>query len=156
MTDDTGLQGVVPDKAPGTPSRLGHEGAEAAGSRQKINVGADKKERPQSVLALFEYAYGESGRKLILARKDLRSLRVDPLAKQAEIDKVRELAADDKYLAVPPSLLATVADLGPEPPVRRRILDLVLVALASHKVFEGRVERLMDTDATHPHRARGK
>lgn len=144
MINDAGSHGVVPGKAPGTGTPLGHDMPEAGGLRQGTSVGVDKRERPQSILALFEYAYGESGRKLLLARKDLRSLRVDPLATQAEVDKVRELAADDKFLAVPPSLLATLADLGAEPEVRRRILDLVLVALVSHKVFESRVERLMD------------
>jgi hypothetical protein len=72
---------------------------------------------------------------------------VEAATPQAEIDAVRRLAANDPFLAVPPSLLATVAELGAEPPVRRRVLELVVVAFASHKLFEGRLERLTDAMA---------
>lgn len=113
-------------------------------------VGQDsgnKKERPKTILALIEYAYGEAGRRLNLARRDLSELSVQPAAAQAEVDAVRRFAMDDRLLAVPPSLLATLAELGAEPLIRQRVLELVLVAFASHKVFESRIESLVDPQA---------
>lgn len=106
--------------------------------------GSSKRERPKTILALVEYAYSEAGRKLNLSRKDLLALSVQPDDAQAEIDAVRRLAAEDPLLAVPPSLLSSLAELGSEQSVRRRILELVLVAFAGHKLFEGRIDRLTD------------
>ncbi|MDP9183202.1 MAG: hypothetical protein M3P04_10560 [Actinomycetota bacterium] len=118
----------------------------AAVSASHGPVGAQRRERPKSILALIEYAYAESGRKLTLARKDLRELVVDGEEAQAEIEAVRRLSAQDPLLAVPPSLLATLAELGAEVSVRRRLLELVLVAFADHRLFEGRMERLADAE----------
>lgn len=141
MTNDAGSQGLGPSSVPAVPPT---QGPETAGVEEPGPGREAKKERPTSILGLIEYAYGEAGRKLNLARKDLRQLSVVSEASQAEIDTVRRLAAEDPFLAVPPSLLATLAELGAEPPVRRRVLELVLVALASHKIFEGKLERLTD------------
>jgi hypothetical protein len=140
VTPDAGSQGAAPESL---PSVSRSEDA-AATEAQQLNPARKKKERPKTILGLIEYAYGEGGRKLGLARKDLRELRVDSAASQAEIDAVRRFAADDPFLAVPPSLLASLAELGAEPPVRRRVLELVLVAFASHRLFESRLERLTD------------
>ncbi|MFX1821428.1 hypothetical protein PV768_16740 [Pseudarthrobacter sp. CC4] len=139
MTSDAGPNAVASDKS--TDVTLRQESNPINGQLGN-QEGAKKKERPKSILALIEFAYGEEGRKLNLARRDLRELSLQPDAAQAETDAVRRLAVGDPCLAVPPSLLAAVAELGPELPVRRRILDLVLVAFASHKVFENRLERL--------------
>lgn len=140
MTMEAGSQGIVPSSVPAPPQS---EADETAGLQQPEPDGR-KRERPKNILELLEYAYGESGRKLNLARRDLWELRVDSAASQVEIEAVRRLAADDPFLAVPPNLLATLADLGAEPPVRQRLLELVLAALASHKLFEGQLERLAD------------
>lgn len=102
-------------------------------------------ERPTSISALFQHAYGEAtaGRKLVLAR-DLSDLSVDPEASKEEIDLVRRLAAEDIFLLAPPSLLAGVADLQMNRPVRERVVELILVALVTHTLFEGKIERLVD------------
>ena len=141
MTNDAGSQGSGPSSAPAVPPT---QGPETAGVEEPGPGRETKKERPTSILGLIEYAYGEAGRKLNLARKDLRQLSV----------VIRSVASRDRHCAPagcgrpvprgPPSLLATLAELGAEPPVRRRVLDLVLVALASHKIFEGKLERLTD------------
>lgn len=137
MTTDAGTEGVLPD----TTQKQEYM---ATGAQPGNKDTGTKKERPKSILALLEFAYGEEGRKLNLARRDLRELSLQPEAAQAEIDAVRRLAPGDPFLSVPPSLLTAVAELGTEPLVLRRILDLVLAAFATHKVFENRLERLTD------------
>lgn len=141
MTIDAGSQGLASEGAGLDPLQ---EGAEAAEVVQSEPVGETKKERPNSLVGLIEYAYSEAGRKLHLARKDLRQLSVDAAASQAEVAAVRRLAADDPLLAVPLSLLVTLAEHGASMLVRHRILELVHVAFASHKLFEGKLERLTD------------
>ncbi|NHW46094.1 hypothetical protein HAV21_04205 [Paenarthrobacter sp. MSM-2-10-13] len=122
-------------------------GGEKTGAQTRTQGSSKKKERPKTVLGLIEFAYGEEGRKLNLVRRDLQELSLQPNAKQAEIDTVQLLAADDPFLAVPLSLLSAVAELGAEPRVRRHILDLVLVAFGSHKLFKRRMERLVEPQA---------
>jgi hypothetical protein len=102
------------------------------------------KPRPKTILELVEYAYDAAGKKLALVRRDLRQLVVDPQSADAEMHALRRLAAADPFLAVPPSILSALAELGAELPVRRRILELVLAALASHPVFGAQLERLAD------------
>jgi hypothetical protein len=104
----------------------------------------DLKPRPKTVLELVEYAYDAAGKKLALVRRDLRQLVVDPQSADGEMHALRRLAAADPFLAVPPSMLSALAELGAELPVRRRILQLVLAALASHPVFGAQLERLAD------------
>lgn len=113
-----------------------------ASAAQHSRNDSERKARPNTILGLFEYAYGEAGRKLNLARKDLDELSVDPNAAQAEIDAVRRLASADPLLAVPQSLLAALAGLGAQTNVLHRVLGLVLTAMASHKLFEGRLGSL--------------
>jgi hypothetical protein len=152
VTTDGGTQDVAPDTDVATPkSDAVVPSAQSANSNvPEPNPGSDsrkrkKVERPETVAALFQYAYGEAaaGRKLNLAR-DLSNLNAGPDSLQEERGLVRRLAAEDPFLGMPPNLLADVADLQIKRPVRQRVLELVLVALATHKLFEGRVERLMD------------
>lgn len=151
MTTNGGTADVEPETDGATPTSgsaaPSTQPADATLPQPKPDTDSKKKktvERPQTVAALFQYAYGEAaGRKLNLAR-DLSYLNVDPDSLQEETDLVRRLAAEDPFLAVPPNLLADVADLQIKSPARQRIFELVLVALATHKLFEGRLERLAD------------
>lgn len=141
MTTDDGPAGVhsAEGSDPSRPKEPGDIGP------QPPNPGnSSKRERPKTILALMEYAYSEAGRKLNLSRKDVFDLSVRPEDEQAEIDIVRQLAGRDLLFAVPPALLSSLADLGSETLVRGRVLDLVVVAFASHKLFEGRIERLRE------------
>ena len=104
----------------------------------------DLKPRPKTILELVEYAYDAAGKKLALVRRDLRQLVADSQSADAEMHALRRLAAADPFLAVPPSILSALSELGAEPPVRRRILELVRAALASHPVFGAQLERLAD------------
>ena len=141
MTTDDGPTGV--DAADGSVSPLPRESA-ARGPQPPNSDHSSKRERPKTVLALMEYAYSEAGRKLSLSRKDISELSIRPEDEQAEIDTVRQLAGRDTLFAVPPSLLSSLAELGSEKLVRNRILDLVVVAFASHKLFEGQIQRLTE------------
>lgn len=123
-----------------------HAPPDTAPVAQSKPVG-DKKPRPKTVLELVEYAYAEAGRKLNLVRRDLGELKIDPEAADAEMDSLRRSAADDPCLAVPPSILLSLAELRPDPVVRRRILELIRAALAIHPVFAKLVERLVDPTA---------
>lgn len=135
MTNDAISNDVLPEVAHDTATSQMSD----ASTAQPPSRDREKKPRPDTILALIEYAYGEGGRKLNLARKDLDELALDPDAAQAEIEAVRRLAAADPLLGVPQSLLAAVAELGANANVLRRILELVLTALASHKLFEGQL-----------------
>lgn len=142
MTTDDGSAELHP--ADGSDSALPRD--PAAIDPQPPNPGntSSKRERPKTILALMEYAYMEAGRKLNLSRNDIFALSVRPEDEQAEIDTVRQLAGRDLLFAVPPALLSSLAELGSETLVRRRVLDLVVVAFASHKLFEGRIEGLTE------------
>ncbi|MGO4591568.1 hypothetical protein [Paenarthrobacter sp. 2TAF44] len=142
MTTDDGPTGV--SMANGSDSPKGMESPTSGPQPPYQGNDSGKRERPKTILTLMEYAYSEAGRKLNLSRKDLLELSVRPEDEQAETDTVRQLAAGDPLFAVPQSLLAVLAELGSEPLVRRRVLDLVVVAFASHKLFEGRIERLTE------------
>lgn len=159
--------GVAPRSIPTDDAKAGHEAAavqEVAkdssprtpggkDNRSKPSNETKKKIRPESISELFEYAYGEAGRKLNVAR-DLTHLTVEAEASQSEVDLVRKLAAQDPFLEVPPDLLAAAAELRTKSHVLGRILELVLVALASHKLFEGTQLRLLDPTADPPLTAR--
>jgi hypothetical protein len=67
---------------------------------------------------------------------------------------VRQLAAEDELLAVPPSLLAALAEVDTKPPARQRVLELVLVAFADHRLFQDKLERLNDPRVEPPLTAR--
>jgi hypothetical protein len=145
----TAPKGAPTDTTPAKPT------VPADSQKQQSNQGSDTKKRmrPQTITELIEHAYGEAGRKLNLTR-DLTSLTVDPDASQSEIELVRQLAADDQLLAVPPSLLAALAEIETKPPARQRVLELVLAAFADHKLFQNKLERLNDPRVEPPLTAR--
>jgi hypothetical protein len=147
--------GVTAPKGAPTDTTTAKPAIPAASQKRQSNQGSDTKKRmrPQTVTELIEHAYGEAGRKLNLTR-DLTSLTVDPEASQAEIELVRRLAADDQLLAVPPSLLAALAEIDIKPPGRRRVLELILVAFADHQLFQNKLERLNDPRVEPPLTAR--
>jgi hypothetical protein len=135
-SNSTALSGAV-----GPESAASVENAAAPGPKQKSG---GLRPRPKTILELIEYSYGEAGKRLNLARKDLRELTVDQQSADAEMAALRRLAAADPFLSVPPSILLALAELGASPSVRRRILELVLAALAGHPVFAAHLERLAD------------
>lgn len=143
MTTDGGTNEAIPEQV----SAVVTTEKSMAGTMRPSKEDGKKKSRPQSILEVIEFSYAEAGRKLNLARKDLDSLAVYNDAKSAEISAVRRLAPADPMLAVPLSLLATLAELGAKQAVLDRLLELVEVAFASHPLFEGRVEQLNDPRA---------
>lgn len=138
---------IVPDSNHDEDSRREREK-----SRDKdiVKDNTLKKEAPNTILALIEFAYREQGRKLNLARKVLHQLPLQPGAAQNEVDAVRRLGERDPFLAVPPSLLTALAELGAGKLVRERILDLVLEALDSHRVFKGWLKLRTDAQTQAP------
>jgi hypothetical protein len=144
VTADCRRNNGMPDRAPDTDMR---EEPVVTEAQPPTLDGEKKNDRPESMLALIEYAYGLSGRRLNLTHRDFSDLSVDEAAAQAEIDAVRRLAIADPFLAVPPALLAAVAEHEVNEHVVRRVLELVRVALASHKLFEPHLVRLIDAQA---------
>ena len=105
--------------------------------------------KPQTIIELFRYVYRETeaGRKLNLARNlwDIRT--TPPESVQSEIAEVRTLAAKDPFLDALAILMVEIADIDLKDSVRRQTLQLVQVAFASHELFAGRVERLVEPAA---------
>ena len=139
MTIEAGSNNAALSGAVEPESAASGENAAAPDSKRKSG---NLRPRPKTILELIEYSYGEAGKKLNLARKDLRELTVDQRSADDEMGSLRRSAAADPFLSVPPSILLALAELGANPPVRRRILELVLAALASHPVFAAHRERL--------------
>ena len=109
MTTDGGTKDVAPETdAASAKERCGRTAPQSADSSvAQPKPGSDSKkkktvERPKTVAALFQYAYGEAaaGRKLNLAR-DLSNLNADPDSLREETDLVRGLAAEDPFLIMP-------------------------------------------------------
>ena len=144
MTIEAGSNSAALPGAAESESAASAENSAAPDPKQKSG---DFKPRPKTILDLIEYSYGEAGKKLYLAQRDLRELTVDQQSADAEMASLRRSAAADPFLSVPPSILVALAELGAEPPVRRRILELVLAALASHPVFAAHLERLAEPAA---------
>ena len=61
--------------------------------------------------------------------------------------RLRKLAASDQLLAVPPQVLIALASVKTEYTARRRILELMLAALADHPVFLAYRKQLLEPDA---------
>jgi septal ring factor EnvC (AmiA/AmiB activator) len=101
---------------------------------------------PKTVLELIEHAYAGGGKKLSLAA-DLTSLEADVSQAEAEMHRLRTLAASDRLLAVPPQVLTALASVNTEYTARRRILELMLAALADHPVFLAYRKQLLEPDA---------
>jgi hypothetical protein len=124
----------------------------AAGKRQtadpKTQSTARKSPRftPKTVLELIEHAYAAGGKKLSLAA-DLTSLEADDSQAEPEMHRLRELAASDRLLAVPPQVLIALTSVKTAYTARRRILELMLAALADHPVFLVYRKQLHEPDA---------
>jgi hypothetical protein len=101
---------------------------------------------PKTVLELIEHAYAEGGKKLSLAA-DLTSLEADASQAEAEMQQLRKLAAGDRLLAVPPQVLISLTSVKTGYTARRRILELMLAALADHPVFLACRKQLLEPDA---------
>lgn len=101
---------------------------------------------PRTVLDLIEHAYAGSGKKLNLTA-DLTGLKADESQAEAEMHQLRKLAASDRLLDVPPQVLIALASVKTEYTARRRILELMLAALADHPVFLAHRKQLFEPDA---------
>ncbi len=143
MTDNAGNSDVLPEKAAGS----GADAAPGSAAAPTAKPDGGRKLRPKTILELVEYAYAEGGRRLSLTRKDFDEITVQPDSADAEMGSLRKAAADDPFLAVPPTILVALAELGVQAPVRRRILELVLASLVSHPVFATLLERLFEPTA---------
>ena len=102
--------------------------------------------KPATITELFQYVYRETaaGRKLALSRNlwDIRT--TPPDSAQQEIAEVRKLAGKDHFLDALANLMVEIADIELKDSVRRQILHWAQVAFASHDLFAGRVERLVE------------
>lgn len=139
-TDDAHTAEVTPTIARGT-AEGGSDGETAASEREP---------RPTTVLGLIEYAYAKAGNKLEVVKKDLQQIKHDPAAADAEMAALRRHAKKDTYLAVPPSILATFAELDAPYLVKQRVLELVLAALVDHPVFSGLAMELAHPESDPP------
>jgi hypothetical protein len=101
---------------------------------------------PKTVLELIEHAYAGGGKKLSLSA-DLTSLEADASQAEPEMRRLRKLAASDRLLAVPPQVLIALASLKTHYTARRRILELMLAALADHPVFLAYRRQLFEPEA---------
>lgn len=101
---------------------------------------------PKTVLELIEHAYAAGGKKLSFAA-DLASLEADDSQAEPEIRRLRELAASDRLLAVPPQVLIALTSVKTKYAARHRILELMLAALADHPVFHAYRRQLLEPDA---------
>lgn len=119
------------------------------GTNQRAQSSASKSSprfTPQSVLQLIEHAYAGGGKKLSLSA-DLTSLKADESQANAEMAQLRKLAESDRLLAVPPQLLIALASVKTEFTARRRVLELMLAALADHPVFLAYRNQLIEPEA---------
>lgn len=96
-----------------------------------------KKESPATVQAFVEFAYSRGGQKISLPRKDVAAIPVSPDTLEQEVAAIRQLSVQDRWLAVPPAILIAVAELTEPGPLRRRLVELVQVALKMHPLFAG-------------------
>ncbi len=146
---DSPAEEAAPDVQQGLPPQVKADVAR----RPKQGGEYKKRLRPESISELFEHAYHESGRKLNLVR-DLTHITVDPEESQSEVELVLRHSAADTFLVVPAHLLAATAEITTRSHVRERILQLILVGLANHKLFESVSERLVDPKLDPPLTAR--
>lgn len=114
------------------------------------NAVRERAPRPRTVLEFLDHAYAKAGNKLEVVQKDLQQLKLDPDAAASEMEALLRHAKEDTFLAVPPIILATLAELDAPTPVKKRILDLVRFALGSHPVFKAHARELDDPHSDPP------
>lgn len=105
--------------------------------------------KPQTITELFQHVYRETGagRKLNLSR-NLWEMRITPPENvEQAIQEIRKLAGKDPFLDALANLLVEIADIELKDSVRRQILQFAQVSFASHELFAGRVERLVEPTA---------
>lgn len=136
---------TAPDPPKAEPPATGQPEATDANT-QPIGRKSSLRFTPKTVLELIEHAYAAGGKKLSLAA-DLTSLDAGASQAEAEMHQLQELAASDRLLAVPPQVLIALASVKTEYTARRRILELMLAALADHPVFLAYRKQLFDPDA---------
>lgn len=105
--------------------------------------------KPRTIIELFQYVYRETaaGRKLNLSRNLWELGTTPPDSSQHVIEEVRKLAARDPFLNALANLMVEIADVELKDSVRRQILQFAQVAFASHELFYGRLERLIEPTA---------
>ena len=105
--------------------------------------------KPQTVTELFQYVYRETreGRKLNLSRNLWDIGTTPPESAQLATAEVRKLAEADPFLDTLANLMVEIADVELKDSVRRQVLQFAQVAFASHELFAGRIERLVDPTA---------
>lgn len=133
MTRNTASEGP----AAGVSIGASHDNDARPKKAQPRSMSSVKKEMPKTILGLFQYVYGEPERKLTITQRTIREMPLQPHSAQMEVEAVRRLSTNDPFVAVPPSLLAAVAEAGADRRVRERILDLIVEALDCHAVFSG-------------------
>jgi hypothetical protein len=138
---ESGLADVVENTAQ-TTSSADLQTKQAA----KPRSGKTPVAKPETAIELFQYVYRETGagRKLKLSRNlwDMRT--TPPESAEQAIAEVRKLAREDPFLDALANLMVELADIELKDSVRRQILKLAQVAFASHDLFAGRVERLVE------------
>lgn len=145
VSEPVAAHATAPDPPKAEPPAAGqHEVTNA--KTQPAARKSSLRSTPRTVLELIEHAYALGGRKLSLAA-DLTSLKADASQAEAEMHQLRKLAAGDRLLDVPPQVLIALASVKTEYTARRRILELMLAALADHPVFLAHRKQLLEPDA---------
>lgn len=138
----------------GDATETATDSANSAGPRPKAIVKRRKPAKkpvikPQTITELFQYVYRETGtgRRLNLSRNlwDLHSTPAEGVQEAAA--EIRRLARKDPFLDALANLMMEIADVELKDSVRRQILQFAQVAFASHELFEGRIERLVEPSA---------
>lgn len=134
----------IPADTPG-PEATDNNSSPPQTSRKRMRSHA--KERPSTIAALLDYAYQQGEKKLDLTQASMQAIKMERDVEAAEIDQVTRLASNDPLVDVPPNLLSSLAGLGAQPDVQKRLIQLMTVALAHHPLFEGRQDVLIGTSA---------
>jgi hypothetical protein len=121
-------------------------GPEATGPKTRASRKPALRFTPKTILELVEHAYAGGGKKLTLAA-DITSMEADASQAEAEMHRLRELAAGDRLLTVPPQVLTALASVKSEYTARRRILGLMRAVLADHPVFLAYWKQLVEPEA---------
>lgn len=96
-----------------------------------------KKPRPTTISELIVYAYQQGDRKLDLTNTSMRAIDVNPMSATDEVDKTTNLALNDPFLNVPRNLLTSISELDTKKETRTRIVQLMIISLSQHSVFNG-------------------
>ncbi|MFI8772652.1 hypothetical protein ACIGKQ_10880 [Gordonia sp. NPDC062954] len=129
----------VPADPPNPSSRKDSSAVPALRKKSR----SPNQQRPSTIEGLVEYAYKQGDKKLDLTQASMHGIELKQGRETAEIEQINRLSANDLLLNVPPKLLASLAALGAQPSVQKRLIQLITVALAQHPIFDGRQEILI-------------